>query len=140
MDFMSIFLSLAILCSPFAYFSVHFYEFMPSDVVLPADFSVQERYQFVELSWIVQQTFFNPLWWIEERIQERHVVWFLAETKSWIWINFWQSFKIVDSFQHVISVWNRFFSYACDQKHIQNKAWTRTRFAFEIDKTLNQIL
>ena len=50
MDFMSIFLSLAILRPPFAYFSVHFYEFMPSDVVLPADFSVQERNQFVELS------------------------------------------------------------------------------------------
>ena len=50
MEFMSIFLSLAIPRQPFAYFSVHFYEFMPSDVVLPADFSVQERDQFVELS------------------------------------------------------------------------------------------
>ena len=50
MDFMSFFLTLAILRPPFAYFSVHFYEFMPSDVVLPADFSVQERDQFVELS------------------------------------------------------------------------------------------
>ena len=36
MNFMSIFLSLAILRPPFAYFSVHFYEFMPSDVGLVA--------------------------------------------------------------------------------------------------------
>ena len=42
MDFMSIFLLLAILRS-------HFSELMPSDVMLPADFSVQERDQCVEL-------------------------------------------------------------------------------------------
>ena len=49
MDFMSIFLSSTILRPKFAYFSVHFYDFMPSDVVLPSDFSVQERDQLVEL-------------------------------------------------------------------------------------------
>jgi len=41
---------------------------------------------------------------------------------------------IFDSIQHVVSVWSWFLSYACNQKQVQIKAWTRTRFAFEIDK------
>ena len=52
MDFMSIFLSLSILRPPFAYFFLYISMSLCHRMytVLPADFSVQERDQFVELS------------------------------------------------------------------------------------------